>query len=126
MFRMGPLRTWIGTPWRLGMLRIPVMGSSTPAGSRLRVLPARGLAWLPPQRYLKPGRRQVPQLTRAVARQGTSFRDYKDPFGGRGGFLGLAKVYGRAGEPCVRCGTTLRATHRLEGRITVWCPECQR
>ncbi|MFI5310608.1 MAG: bifunctional DNA-formamidopyrimidine glycosylase/DNA-(apurinic or apyrimidinic site) lyase [Gemmatimonadales bacterium] len=65
-------------------------------------------------------------LTTAVEQRGTSFRDYQDPYGGRGGFLGLAKVYGRAGQPCVRCGTTLRSTHKLEGRITVWCPECQR
>ena len=65
-------------------------------------------------------------LASAVAHRGTSFRDYQDPFGGRGGFLGLAKVYGRGGEPCLRCGTTLRATHKLEGRISVWCPSCQR
>ena len=65
-------------------------------------------------------------LHAAVQQRGTSFRDYQDPSGGRGGFLGLAQVYGRAGEPCRRCGTALRSTHRLEGRITVWCTECQR
>lgn len=65
-------------------------------------------------------------LAAAVAQRGTSFRDYRDPYGGRGGFLGLAKVYGRAGKPCARCGATLRATHKIERRITVWCPTCQR
>jgi len=65
-------------------------------------------------------------LATAVQQRGTSFRDYQDPYGGRGGFLGLAKVYGRQGEPCLRCGTALSSTHRLEGRITVWCTECQR
>jgi formamidopyrimidine-DNA glycosylase len=64
-------------------------------------------------------------LASAVEQRGTSFRDYQDPFGGRGGFLGLVKVYGREGEPCPRCKTVLKATHKLEGRITVWCPECQ-
>jgi formamidopyrimidine-DNA glycosylase len=64
-------------------------------------------------------------LASAVEQRGTSFRDYQDPFGGRGGFLGLVQVYGREGEPCLRCATTLKATHKLEGRITVWCPECQ-
>jgi formamidopyrimidine-DNA glycosylase len=64
-------------------------------------------------------------LPAAVAQRGTSFRDYRDPFGRRGGFLGLAKVYARAGQPCLRCGTTLRTTHAIEGRITVWCPTCQ-
>lgn len=65
-------------------------------------------------------------LTAAVEQGGTSFRDYRDPNGERGGFLGLAKVYGRAGEPCVACGTTLRSSHALENRITVWCTACQK
>jgi formamidopyrimidine-DNA glycosylase len=65
-------------------------------------------------------------LRAAVEQRGTSFRDYQDPFGGRGGFLGLVKVYGREGEPCARCGTTLRSSHALEGRITVWCTTCQK
>lgn len=68
----------------------------------------------------------VDVLRTAVEQRGTSFRDYQDPYGGRGGFLGLAKVYGRDGEPCVRCGTTLRSSHAIEGRITVWCTTCQK
>ena len=71
-------------------------------------------------------RESVAVLRAAVEQRGTSFRDYQDPYGGRGGFLGLAKVYGRDGEPCVRCGTTLRSSHALEGRITVWCTTCQK
>lgn len=62
----------------------------------------------------------------AVDQRGTSFRDYQDPSGGRGGFLGLAKVYDRAGEPCLRCGTKLSSTHAIEGRVTVWCRKCQK
>ena len=65
-------------------------------------------------------------LKAAVDQRGTSFRDYQDPQGGRGGFLGLAKVYARAGEPCLRCGTRLTSTHAIENRVTVWCPKCQR
>jgi formamidopyrimidine-DNA glycosylase len=68
----------------------------------------------------------VAVLRSAVDQRGTSFRDYQDPYGGRGGFLGLAKVYGRDGEPCVRCGSTLRSSHALENRITVWCTGCQK
>ncbi|MGB8258820.1 MAG: DNA-formamidopyrimidine glycosylase family protein [Terracidiphilus sp.] len=36
-------------------------------------------------------------------------------------------VYGRAGEPCLRCGT--RVESRMQGkdvRVTFWCPMCQR
>jgi endonuclease VIII len=37
-------------------------------------------------------------------------------------------VYGRAGRPCRRCGTTIQRGHLgpvLEERLAVWCPRCQ-
>jgi endonuclease VIII len=34
-------------------------------------------------------------------------------------------VYGRAGEPCRRCGTAIQSDDTGE-RITFWCPNCQR
>lgn len=34
------------------------------------------------------------------------------------------RVYARAGEPCVRCGTPL-ARSVVGGRASVWCPRCQ-
>ncbi|WP_433858545.1 Fpg/Nei family DNA glycosylase [Streptomyces kronopolitis] len=37
-------------------------------------------------------------------------------------------VYGRAGRPCLRCGTTIRSADRdptAEERVTYWCPTCQ-
>lgn len=38
---------------------------------------------------------------------------------------GLA-VYGRAGEPCRRCGTAVRrGVHGEHARSTYWCPHCQ-
>ena len=39
---------------------------------------------------------------------------------------GTLAVYGRAGRPCRRCGTRIRAA-RLgpHGRSTFWCPSCQ-
>ncbi|ATB42779.1 formamidopyrimidine-DNA glycosylase [Cystobacter fuscus] len=40
--------------------------------------------------------------------------------GGRNGFL----VYGRAGTPCVRCGTTVESVTQ-GGRTTHFCPSCQ-
>jgi endonuclease-8 len=36
-------------------------------------------------------------------------------------------VYRRAGEPCPRCGTTIRAAGQGDdNRRTYWCPGCQR
>ena len=35
-------------------------------------------------------------------------------------------VYGRAGRPCPRCGTTIRSAALGDhARITFWCPSCQ-
>lgn len=65
-------------------------------------------------------------LEESIALRGTTFRDYRDAYGGRGGFAARLQCYGRAGAPCMRCRRTLVGTHRLEGRHTVWCPGCQR
>ena len=65
-------------------------------------------------------------LTESIELRGTTFRDYRDAYGGRGGFAAKLQAYGRAGEPCLRCGTVLKASHALEGRQTIWCPACQR
>jgi formamidopyrimidine-DNA glycosylase len=65
-------------------------------------------------------------LTASIARRGTTFRDYQDAFGGRGGFAAELKVYGRGGLPCARCGSPLRESHAIDGRATVWCATCQR
>ncbi len=36
-------------------------------------------------------------------------------------------VYGHAGRPCPRCGTTIRQREQGdENRLTFWCPGCQR
>jgi formamidopyrimidine-DNA glycosylase len=64
-------------------------------------------------------------LRESIELRGTSFRDYRDAFGGRGGFVERLEVYGRGGEPCSRCGTMLKAHHKLDGRATVYCPRCQ-
>jgi formamidopyrimidine-DNA glycosylase len=68
-------------------------------------------------------RRMLPE---AIALRGTTFRDYQDARGGRGGYAARLQVYGRAGQPCPRCGAALQSTHALEGRRTVHCPDCQR
>lgn len=35
-------------------------------------------------------------------------------------------VYGRAGAPCFRCGTSILSAMEMDGRRTYWCPHCQR
>jgi formamidopyrimidine-DNA glycosylase len=60
-------------------------------------------------------------LERGIARQGADLGDgvYR---GGR--MQQEFKVYGRAGEPCDRCGTPIAKT-RVGGRGTWFCPACQ-
>lgn len=65
-------------------------------------------------------------LTESIAVRGTSFRDYVDAHGGKGGFVQYLAVYGRGGESCPRCGARLIETHAIDGRSTVLCAGCQR
>ena len=63
-------------------------------------------------------------LARAVALQGTSFRDYIDIEGRPGNFQPQLKVYQRTGEPCRRCGHDIRRVV-VGGRSSHFCPNCQ-
>ena len=64
-------------------------------------------------------------LARAVALGGSTLRDFRDAHGAAGAFQLDAKVYGRAGQPCIRCGTPIRRI--VQGaRATFFCPVCQR
>ena len=67
----------------------------------------------------------VEVLRESIAARGTSFRDYRDPSGARGGFVERLAVYGRAGQPCNHCGGPLIGTHDIDGRSTVLCARCQ-
>jgi formamidopyrimidine-DNA glycosylase len=64
-------------------------------------------------------------LENSIAARGSSIINYVDAFGVRGGNQEKLLVYGRRGEPCVKCGTPLQGT-RLAGRGTVYCRKCQR
>jgi formamidopyrimidine-DNA glycosylase len=64
-------------------------------------------------------------LAGAIAEGGTTLRDF---LGGEGklGYFGLQlRVYGRGGEPCPKCGKSLKQV-RLAGRATCFCPQCQK
>jgi formamidopyrimidine-DNA glycosylase len=64
-------------------------------------------------------------LRAGLARQGASLRDYATPDGSRGRAQERFRVYGRAGDPCARCGTPIDKI-RVGGRGTWYCPSCQR
>lgn len=63
-------------------------------------------------------------LKAAIAGGGSTIRDYVDASGRQGAFTEQHAVYGRGGQPCVRCGTPLEAI-RIAQRTTVFCRACQ-
>ncbi len=64
-------------------------------------------------------------LAQAIEKGGTTLKDFLTSDGKPGYFVQELQVYGRAGEPCVSCGTTLKEV-RMSQRSTVFCPQCQR
>ena len=64
-------------------------------------------------------------LNRAIADGGTSLRDHVQPGGEIGYFVQRLAVYGRAGQPCTECGSTIRSITQ-SGRSSFYCPDCQR
>jgi formamidopyrimidine-DNA glycosylase len=63
-------------------------------------------------------------LKKAIALGGSSVSDYVDADGVAGFFQLEHKVYGRAGEDCLDCGSGLKKIV-VGGRTTVYCPKCQ-
>ena len=63
-------------------------------------------------------------LEQGIANGGTTLRDYRTVEGGIGSNQLELGCYGRAGEPCGRCGSVLRRSV-IDARGTTHCPTCQ-
>lgn len=63
-------------------------------------------------------------LGAAVEAGGTTIRDYRNADGEPGTFVRRLQVYGREGEPCVRCNTPVERTV-FGNRSAFFCPACQ-
>ncbi len=64
-------------------------------------------------------------LARAVAKGGSTLRDFSNAEGQSGYFQLEAMVYDRAGQPCRVCATPVK-TIRQGQRATYFCPNCQK
>jgi len=64
-------------------------------------------------------------LQDAIAKGGSTLRDYVDSRGEPGYFQLEYFVYGREGLPCRVCGTAIKSL-RQGARATFYCPRCQR
>ena len=68
----------------------------------------------------------IPEILRAAIRhEGASISWYRKPDGTQGESQLHFSVYGRGGEPCVTCGTTISKIV-LGQRGTHFCPKCQK
>jgi formamidopyrimidine-DNA glycosylase len=61
----------------------------------------------------------------AIAGRGSTIRNYVGGSGLKGSFQNEFNVYGRTGEPCLRCGTLIQVK-TLGGRSSHFCKNCQR
>lgn len=64
-------------------------------------------------------------ISEAIESGGSTIKDFYTPDGEPGYFAQKLEVYGRTGEPCVKCGTPIEAV-RLGQRSTFFCPKCQK
>lgn len=66
--------------------------------------------------------RQV--LNTGIEREGASVDLYLKPDGSKGDMQNAVAVYGRTGQPCLKCGAPIERIS-LNGRGTHFCPACQ-
>jgi len=91
---------------------------------RTGVHPRRAAGALRPAQYelLRDAIREV--LSAGIDARGASIDDFRHLDGARGSFQDRFLVHRRGGEPCVRCGTTIRKMV-VGGRGTYVCEHCQ-
>ena len=90
---------------------------------RARVHPARRTVTRADATRLLTAIREV--LAAGIEHGGTTLRDYRSVDGEEGDNQHHLDCYGRAGQPCPRCGTAL-VSRVYDGRTTTFCPSCQR
>ncbi|UTM57493.1 bifunctional DNA-formamidopyrimidine glycosylase/DNA-(apurinic or apyrimidinic site) lyase [Photobacterium sp. CCB-ST2H9] len=63
-------------------------------------------------------------LNKAITQGGTTLKDFRQSDGKPGYFAQELQVYGKAGQPCPRCGQRLNEA-KIGQRATVFCSGCQ-
>ncbi len=64
-------------------------------------------------------------LKEAIQQKGSSVDAYLDLNGEKGNYVPYLKVYGRKGQPCFRCGFSIKKK-KIGGRGTYFCNNCQK
>jgi formamidopyrimidine-DNA glycosylase len=92
---------------------------------RARIHPLRPVGTLRRQQVEALRDAVVETLEAGIDAKGASIDDYRQVDGAQGSFQDRFLVHMREGEPCPRCGATIRKL-RAAGRGTYVCPRCQR
>lgn len=97
---------------------------ATEALFRSGIRPDRAANKISKQRYQSLAENIKEILAAAIKQGGTTLRDFVNSDGQPGYFQQSLDVYGRGGEACKKCGTTLKEL-KLGQRSSVYCPSCQ-
>ncbi|NBT34121.1 MAG: bifunctional DNA-formamidopyrimidine glycosylase/DNA-(apurinic or apyrimidinic site) lyase [Betaproteobacteria bacterium] len=92
---------------------------------RAGIHPARAAGRIRPERLARLVHHIKEVLEEAIREGGSTLRDFKDAAGVHGGYGERHRVYGRAGQPCLSCGTHIRRMVQAQ-RATYYCHVCQR
>ena len=92
---------------------------------RARIHPLRSAGSLGPAEAARLREAITWVLRKAIRLHGSTLRTYRDSTGKRGGMQKEFVVYDRAGQPCDRCGASIRRSV-IGGRSTYHCTRCQR
>jgi formamidopyrimidine-DNA glycosylase len=91
---------------------------------RSGIRPDRAACNISKKRYHELAKNIKDVLAAAIHQGGTTLRDFVNSDGQPGYFQQSLDVYGRGGEPCNVCNTTLKEM-KLGQRSSVFCPKCQ-
>lgn len=93
---------------------------------RARIHPARSCDAITPAEWAALHRALQDVLEEAIRCEGSTLSDrtYRTALSAEGGFQVRHRVYARAGQPCLACGTTVERIVQAQ-RSTFYCPRCQ-
>ena len=92
---------------------------------RARIHPARPASSLKPAEVKRLREQIIEVLQLGIEKRGSTIRTYRNALGEDGTMQDFLQVYGKTGQPCARCGSSIEKI-KLGGRGTHLCPHCQK